>query len=245
MTDLDTFASVYLAPTTDRSIDQKLMAMVADAVVARIDGQRICELGIGDQVWTPRLIDRFPDVTSVDGSQLLLADMQRHVGELPQGRRWTPRHSYFEEFTPDAPFDAVLATYVLEHVDDAGVVLKRSFNWIRPGGRIHIVVPHALSLHRRLSVSMGLANSAAELGETDRRMGHKRVFTFPEMEQLVVEAGYRICHRQGLFCKPLPNSVLEHCNQQQLRGLFNLGCELPMEYAAVAYLIGERPAAFE
>ena len=179
---------------------------------------------------------RFADVTSIDGSAELLASLQRKL----TGKRWAPVVSLFEEYKPDQPFDTVLATYVLEHVDDPLLILglvRRM--WLKEGGRLAVVVPHALSLHRRLAVKMGLTFYPGELGDTDRRMGHKRCLTCYEMEKLIVDAGFEVLEKKGMFTKVLPNSMLVHCTDEQLRGMFELGLELPIEYSAAIYFLAE------
>jgi 2-polyprenyl-3-methyl-5-hydroxy-6-metoxy-1,4-benzoquinol methylase len=234
--ELDKYKNEYLRPTPDRDVDQKLIGLVSDFVISRLTGDRILELGVGEQIWSPKLIDKFPDVTTVDGSEELLAAMQAQLAERP----WTPVCSLFEEYQPDERFDTVLAASVLEHVDDPLLVLCRARQeWLRPGGRMVIVVPHALSLHRRLAVKMGMASSPGELGATDRRMGHKHCFTCYEMEKTIVDAGFKIIEKKGMFTKALPNSLLVGCNDEQIRGLFELGLELPIEYSSVIYFQAE------
>lgn len=234
--ELDTMKDEYLSPTPDRSVDQKILELISDFVVAKVTGERILELGVGDQVWTPKLVGRFADVTSIDGSAELLAAMQRRLA----GKRWTPIRSLFEEYEPDQPFDTILATYVLEHVDNPSMILGLAHRiWLKDGGRLIVVVPHALSLHRRLAVKMGLASYPGELGDTDRRMGHKRCLTCYEMEKLIVDAGFGVVEKKGMFTKVLPNSMLVQCSDEQLRGMFELGLELPIEYAAAIYFLAE------
>lgn len=237
--ELDSFKNEYLSPTPDRRVDQQVLGLVCEFVISKLAGERVLELGVGDQVWTPKLLEKFGSVTSIDGSQELLSAMQL---KLP-GKRWTPVHSFFEEYDPEQRFDTVLMTYVLEHVDDPFLILQRARrHWVSEGGRLAVVVPHALSLHRRLAVKMGLVSFPGELGDTDRRMGHKHCFTSYEMEKLIFNAGFRIIERKGMFTKVLPNSMLSQCSDGQLRGLFELGLELPIEYsAAVFFLAQPRP----
>ena len=231
--DLDGVSGEYIEPTPDRVVDQKLFEYISDYVIGRLEGTRVLELGVGDQAWTSKLLERFPDVTTVDGSARLLDVARRH---LQDNSRWTPVHALFEEYTPDEPFDLVLATYVLEHVDSVEAILERARqHWLVPGGRIAVAVPHALSLHRRLAVTMGLANHVSELGETDARMGHRRCMTWQELEADLVNAGFEVVERKGLFTKALPNSALTACTDEQLKGLVELGLELPIEYSATIY----------
>ncbi|MBV8588701.1 MAG: hypothetical protein JO212_01305 [Acetobacteraceae bacterium] len=50
-------------------------------------------------------------------------------------------------------------------------------------------------------------------------------------------AGFHIEHRQGLWAKLLPNAMLVNCSEAQLRGMVELGMELPIDYAAVTYMV--------
>ena len=234
--DLESISTEYLEPTPDRVVDQRIFELISDFVIPRLDGRRVLELGVGDQVWTPKLISRFEEVTTVDACQNLLDQLSKQL----DSSRWTPVCSFFEDYEPEERFDGMLATYVLEHVDSAVGVLERArTHWLRPGGRIAVVVPHALSLHRRLAVKMGLLAHPAELGETDVRMGHTRCYTCFEMERCLVEAGFSILEKHGMFSKLLPNRLMANFTDQQLKGMFDLGLDLPMEYSAAIYYLAE------
>lgn len=238
--ELEQINTEYLNPTKDRGVDQKILNMISDLVISGLSGESILELGVGDQIWTPKLLQKFADVTSIDGSSGLLAAMEAKLADKPHGKRWTPVCSLFEDYQPDQPFDTVLATFVLEHVDNPSLILHLAYhNWLKPGGQLAVVVPHALSLHRRLAVKMGLASYPGELGETDRRIGHKYAFTCYKMEELIVEAGFEIIEQKGMFTKALPNNILVSCSDQQLRGLFELGLDLPIEYSATIYFLAQ------
>ncbi|MFN6460365.1 MAG: methyltransferase domain-containing protein [Nostoc sp. DedVER02] len=239
--ELEQIKTEYLNPTKDRGVDQKILNLISDVVISRLNGERILELGVGDQIWTPKLLEKFADVTSIDGSSGLLAAMQEKLVDQPAGKQWTPVCSLFEDYQPDQPFDTVLATFVLEHVDNPSLILHLAYqNWLKPGGQLAVVVPHALSLHRRLAVKMGLASYPGELGELDRRIGHKHAFIFYEMEELILEAGFQIIEKKGMFTKALPNSMLVSCSDQQLQGLFELGLDLPIEYSATIYFLAQK-----
>ncbi|MBV8091957.1 MAG: class I SAM-dependent methyltransferase [Acetobacteraceae bacterium] len=233
---LDQNVDEYLNPIPERQLDQRICSIIAEYIIGRLEGPRILELGVGDQVYTPMLVQRFGDVTSVDGSGILLQRMATTLGSAAAGR-WTPVLSYFEEYEPSVPFDNILATNILEHVEDPVVVLSRCRDWLRPGGCAHIAVPNAGSLHRRLAVKMGLMQHVSQLGETDHRMGHKHCFSWIDLERYLVAAGFHIEHRQGLWAKLLPNAMLVNCSEAQLRGMVELGMELPIDYAAVTYMV--------
>lgn len=221
----------YQSP--DREVDRVILGFVADYVIPRLPGKRVLELGLGDGVWTPKLAAAFPELVSVDGSWEL-------VNRAVEGGFYAV-HSLFEDYTPALRFDTVIASYVLEHVDDPKVIVERARDvWLKPGGHLAVVVPHALSLHRRLAVRMGLSSHPGQLGPSDERMGHQRCFDCFEMERLLIDCGFSVRDRRGMFCKVLPNSMLAGCSGAQLRGMFELGLDLPIEYAASAYFLAQK-----
>lgn len=235
---LDTLQDRYLTPTPERQVDQRLMVLLADTLIPQFTSRRLLELGVGDRIWTPRLCAQVASVTTLEGSPALLQAMREQV----RAPNWTPIETLFEAYLPSQRFDTVLASFVLEHVADPRRILELAArHWLEPGGHIHVVVPHALSLHRRLAVHMGLARHVADLGPADRHLEHLRCFTCFELERLLVEAGFRIVRRQGFNCKALPNRDLTHLSDAQLAGLFHLGNELPIEYAATLHLHGQLP----
>ncbi len=185
------------------------------------------ELGFGDDRWTEKLVARFGHSHVVDASEQLL-----ETARAKYGARIHTYHSFFEEFAPPLLFNTVVASYVLEHVTDAVVVLRRAAEWLAPGGHVIAVVPHADSLHRRLAVCMGLQPITTQLGPTDAKLGHRRVHTIEHMEREIAAAGLRVVRKRGTLCKPLPQGMMTGLSEQQLQGFMKLGDEMPMEYAS-------------
>jgi len=234
--DLDRIGQTYLDTTPEQGVNNAIMEMLADFTLQRLPPGRLLEMGVGGQVWTPKLVERFDDVTTVDGSQVLLDEMST----LLSADNWTPVCAMFEDYEPSKLFDVVISSMVLEHVDDPALVLRRVYDWLVPGGVVAVLVPHALSLHRRLAVTMGLSQSPADLGPADMRLGHRRCMTYLELEELLADCGFEVIENHGLYAKLLPNDVLTHCSEAQLRAMFELGLELPIEYAALLYFLARR-----
>ena len=227
MSDLDAISHEYLTRTPDREIDSYLISVIADRVLENMRGGTVIELGIGDRVWTHKLLERFDHVTSVDGSQQLVDAMREEV----DAAHWTGVVSYFEAYDAPQLVDVVLATYVLEHVDDPIPVLQRARRWVRDDGMLVVVVPNAGSLHRQLARAMQLVDDPTALGDADRRLGHKRVFTVDTLVQAIESCGFGVDAVEGFLAKTLPNSLLVHCSDEQLAGLVDVGRLLPVELA--------------
>ena len=223
---LDRIAQEYREPDAGRRVDQKLISLLVGRTLPWMTGPEVLEMGSGDDQWTARLIEHFGHSHLVDGSRTLIEAARKKYGA-----KLTTYHSLFEEFKPDKKFDTVLTSLVLEHVADPVKVLATASQWLKPQGHLVLIVPNALSLHRRLAVAMGLARAADELGESDIRLGHRWVFTIPRIEADLAKAGLQIVRQAGWLTKPLPQAMMTQFSEALLEGLMKLGDELPREYA--------------
>lgn len=226
--DMDIYASKYGDSNPARSIDQFFLDLLAKKTVANLKGPSILEMGYGDGVWTSNIINRFGCSYIIDASSELLQRAKNRFSD-----RATCFHAFFEEWRPPMLFDSVLCTHVLEHVVDPIQILMQCRKWIKPDGLLFVAVPNSQSLHRRLGVLLGLQNKASDLKEMDVEMGHQRVYDSKMLERDIFNSGFSISQRVSVMCKPLPNSSLTHLNEKQLRGLFDLGDQLPEEFRGV------------
>jgi 2-polyprenyl-3-methyl-5-hydroxy-6-metoxy-1,4-benzoquinol methylase len=226
MVKLDRLSQEYREPDPGRRVDQKLISLLVGRTIPWLTGPEVLEMGSGDDQWTKRLVEHFDHSHLVDGSRILIEAAQKKYGG-----RLTTYHSLFEELKPGKEFDTVLASLVLEHVEDPVKVLATAAQWLKPRGHLIVIVPNALSLHRRLAVAMGLQHAADELGASDVRLGHRWVFTIERIEADLIKAGLKILRRAGWLTKPLPQAMMTEFSDALLEGLMKLGDELPREYA--------------
>jgi SAM-dependent methyltransferase len=86
---------------------------------------RVIEIGCGEVGGhIPALVRAGYDATGVDP-------------EAPEGRAY--RRVMFEDYRPEGPVDAVIASVSLHHVDDPGVVLDHVADVLSPGGVVVVV----------------------------------------------------------------------------------------------------------
>lgn len=225
----------YLGSAPVHNVERFLISCTANFVIPRLKGRQALELGVGHGAWTAALLRQFQRVTTIERAPELLESLRTSI----DADRWTAACCSFDDYAPDQSFDAIVATYVLEHVPDPESLLKRMRGWLTPQGKVAIAVPNALSIHRRLAAKMGLVNDPAELGEADLRVGHFHCFTPDRMDAIIAGAGFRTIEQFGLLAKSLPSAYLTTCSEQQLRGLFDVGLELPMEFSAILYYLTE------
>jgi 2-polyprenyl-3-methyl-5-hydroxy-6-metoxy-1,4-benzoquinol methylase len=138
-------------------------------------------------------------------------------------------HTFFEKFETDEKFDVILMGFVLEHVDDPGLIVKRFKQNLAPEGRIFIAVPNAKSLNRRLGLKLGMINDIYKLNANDHALGHQRQFCRDTLSELLITHGFKITWEEGIYLKPLPLRYMESLPrfQDNLKAMLEVGVDYP------------------
>ena len=202
--------------------DRHLIARGARMIVDRSRGASVLEVGCGVGVMTEVFVGHFARVEAVDGSARNV-----EVGRAAVDGRARFHVALFEEFTPDQPADEVVLASVLEHVADPVGLLRAASGWMNPGGSLHVIVPNAGALNRRIGRAMGLLSRLDELHARDHRLGHRRVYDREHLEADVEAAGLAVADRTGIFLKPLSNAQMAGWSPELVAALFEVGDELP------------------
>lgn len=194
----------------------------------------VLEMGSADGHMTEQLITHFEDISIVDGSADYVQAIRTRMPAVKA------HHSLFEVFSPPESYNNIVMAHILEHVEEPIVILKRAATWLAPEGRIHVIVPNALSLHRLAGVKMGLLPEPTALNEDDVRIGHRRVYTPEKLQADVAASGLRQIYKEGYFLKPLSNRQIEESwGQDLIDAYYELGREFP-DNAAELVMICER-----
>jgi SAM-dependent methyltransferase len=192
---------------------------------------RALQLGFSEGIDTELLSPLVGSLDVVEGSRTFHDALAAR--SLPGVR---PILSMFEDFTlpvGEAPYDAVFAVYVLEHVAEPATVLAMARRVLRPGGRLFAVVPNARALSRQLAVHMGLLSHVHELTAHDLDHGHRRVYDRPSFNRDIEGAGFNIVAQGGVMLKILADFQLDELMElgilgaAQIDGLYRLGLEHP------------------
>ena len=171
--------------------------------------RRVLSLGIGHQVVCRRLAglvgSAVDEYTIVEGSSARIEEL-RGGGALGSGTEVV--HGYFEDHVPPGPVDLVEMGFVLEHVADPALIVRRYAGFLAPRGVAAIAVPNALSLHRRVGQRAGLLDDVYRLSAHDLAVGHRRYFDRASLVALVEGAGLRVTACEGILLKALTTSQL-------------------------------------
>lgn len=226
---LDAYAGAYTEAFPYHWDETLLLRAYVGKLLEHLEGRnpaRLLSLGIGGQLVSRALIDRFGDAEYhiVEGSDAIISQYRDQVNPPPSVNI---HHAYFEDIAfPSQHFDAVEMGFVLEHVDDPLLVLERFRDALAIGGLLFAAVPNARSLHRLIGHAAGLLDDVHALSDADRELGHKRYFDAGSITALVTRAGYHVRQQYGLVMKPLTTS--------QLRGL-NPSPQLEQAFIEVGY----------
>ncbi len=204
------------------------------AVAELARGTRVLDVGCAEGMLAAGLADRGFAVTAVDGSAELIAYARAHHARPTV----TYHRSLYEDFRPDAPFDTVVLVNILEHVADPVDLLRKARAWTAPDGCVIVLVPNAFSLHRRVGVAMGLIGDVHDLNDTDRRVGHRRVYDKALLETDIRAAGLAPTRHVGLFLKPLSESQMEAWDDALVDAYHEVGKQLP-EWCAELITVAE------
>ncbi len=200
-------------------------------------GKTSLELGPAEGQGTAYLLDHFDKVVSVDGSQSFIDRLNEMYGKNPKFKAVC---SYFEDLELDETFDTIVLGHILEHVDNPGEVLKIAGKFLSDKGVIIADVPNGDSLHRQLGVKMGLIARNTELNDSDKSVGHKRVYTPDTFRAEVEQAGFKIIKFGGVLIKIVSNTQMqEQFSEEQLNAMVAVGVDNP-EIAADIFIVASQ-----
>jgi len=230
---LDQYAGAY---HDDFPFAEENLGMLRSYVSYFLDsvGERgsndVLSLGIGYQIVSQAIVrelgSRLASYTIVEGSATVIEEFG---AQWPLERKPKVVQAYFEVFEPQERFDAIEMGFVLEHVDDPALIVRRFKQFLKPGGFIGMAVPNARSLHRLIGHEAGLLDDVYKLSAEDYRLGHKRYFDLDSFKLLAQSEGLIVRRARGIMMKPVTTSQLAALNLVPAikRALFDVADSLP------------------
>ncbi len=133
-------------------------------------------------------------LVGADLDEEVIAKARRNVGHLP--RLMLNHASIYALPYPDNTFDAVIASEILEHLDDDLAGLRELYRVLKPGGVIAVTVPNANypfwwdPINKTLET---LFNTHIQRGLfAGIWANHVRLYTADELREVVLQAGFAI-----------------------------------------------------
>ncbi|MFH1742739.1 MAG: class I SAM-dependent methyltransferase [bacterium] len=215
-------------------LDEVLNHLTYKALGEHFTGETCLDVGCGEGLHIPFLLDRFGHVTIVDGSLMLVEKARKNY----PSERLEIVHSMIGDYRPEGKFDTIILGHVLQYLDDGVPVIRAVREWLSLQGRLLICDSNADSIHRSAAVIMGLLSSVTELGPRKQSLAQRRVYTRALLEKEVQQAGgWTIEHFGGYFLKPLTNAQLESIGTPDLiNAYYELGRRYP-DIAAEIYVV--------
>jgi len=143
--------------------------------------------------------------------------------------------SYYQslwlEFTTATKYTDIIFIRGLEHEPNSIELLNRLRNNLAENGKLHIIVPNAYSLHRRLLLLRKKISSIHALRQRDLEIGHVKFYDKNILTHELAQSGYNIDFCHGFFLKPFQNSSMKKfsMNRKNLlyKALYYLGKIFP------------------
>ncbi|MBR9706788.1 methyltransferase domain-containing protein [Candidatus Pacearchaeota archaeon] len=181
-----------------------------DSVIAYYDkveikknlkARKILEVGSSGGSVSKFLVNMASQLDIVEGSSEGILRTKKALKNAPCKVRYF--NSLWEDFKPDTKYTDIVFIRGLEHVQDPVKLLNIMKNWLTDDGRLHIIVPNANSLHRKILVWRKKLASVFDLTNHDKLVGHVRVYDMPTLKNHVRASNLKIKMSKGFLLKPL------------------------------------------
>lgn len=196
-------------------------------------GTTFLELGCSLGFSTTQLLASSEILDIIDASKKIIGITKKNIAPILNEKNViiTFHHSRWEDFKFKQNYYSDIFWFRgLEHVESPDKLIDNLKKSLVQKGRIHILVPNALALHRQLGVQMGMLSTPYDLNERDKRFGHYKVYDNKSLTSLLKQHEFKIITSQGIILKPLPNDKMARLyneKPQLIDGYFKLGQKYP------------------
>ncbi len=158
---------------------------------------RVLEVGFGSGTYLPVLAELYREVVASDVEEAHLRRAEQLTGTLPNLQ--VVADDITRTQLPDASFDLILCSEVVEHIPDSASALASMHRLLRPGGHLVLSTPQRWSLLEALTNVAFLPRVINVVRWIYREpvfpINHINVLTEGEATALLEAAGFRICER--------------------------------------------------
>ena len=191
---------------TSKDFDAVMAYFDTLQIADKLSGDDILEMGTSAGTVTKYLLPLADRLDIVEGSKTGIERTRMLVQDPEEKIRYCC--SLWEEFQPDKQYTDIVFIRGLEHVEDPFTLLSKTKKWLSENGRLHIIVPNARSLHRRIMVAQGQLPHLYAMRDRDYLVDHQRVYDSEQLVNDVTKAGLDVTHSTGFFVKPVSTSQM-------------------------------------
>jgi ubiquinone/menaquinone biosynthesis C-methylase UbiE len=240
---LDEEAAPYDPTSPETDFDWWYAQFDIDVLERFLIGEKVIELGCGKGNVTEKLAQKCQKLIVVDAAEANIAITSNRLKERSNVEFCNSLWQDFDYAAADIS-DIVffMGLQYLDH-EETLLVLRKIRHFLTPQGRLHVVVPNAKSLHRRIAYCMNLIKDVHELSERNQLLGHARVYDKEMLFDELKECSFDVLHWEGIFLKPLPNDMMASLDKRVIYGLYEIGRELP-DYCAHIYTLCKKSVGF-
>lgn len=170
----------------------------------------LLDVGCSNAFLTQNYLKYFKRVDGIDSDQDLVGNARKRC---PDANFYV---SSIQEFTPETKYDYIVVLNVFEHLEEPVEALEKLKGMINSTGIIHIQVPNAYSLNRRIGEKMQIIRDVHEVTEHDREyprgektLGHRVIYDLETLKMEVWDSGLKSINSGGFFLKPFTNAQMQ------------------------------------
>jgi len=197
----------------------------------------LLELGLGHGFSAKAFSNHFDTHYVIEGSEKVITQHNKLLKE----ENIQVIHSYFEDYVTEEKYDLIVAGFVLEHVENPKLIVKKYLEFLKPNGMLAVAVPNSESLNRRVGLNAGLISDLNFLSKHDVDLGHLRYFNRQSLTDLIIDAGGKIKFVEGIFMKVASSIQLQRMNLSP--SIIEAYCEVGASHPdlSAAILVGISP----
>ncbi|MBL4759582.1 MAG: class I SAM-dependent methyltransferase, partial [Mariprofundaceae bacterium] len=210
-------------------------------LIKKVKPTSVLEVGCGlDQLFT--LVQECGFIENwivVEPSDMFIASAREQLSN-------DKRVHFFQGFIEDVVekenldnFDLCIVSGLLHEVQEPKVILHAVKQTMGRAGMLHVNVPNADSMHRRLAVNMGLITSVKEESGRNKSLLQSHVFNMEDLKEMIGSENLEVVDAGGYFVKPFTHTQMEKViavvGSDVLDGLWTLGQQFP-ELASEIYI---------
>lgn len=244
------YADAYLGDYGFEAVMVEARQRLALELIALRKPARILEAGCGADLLCAKAAAQdlgFAQWTAIEPSAEFAALADGFAAAEP---RFSVRRGFFEDeaallLETEAKYDLVLVAGLLGELAEPRAVLRAAATACAPTGLVHVNVPNAYSLHRRLARAMGLIADEHDMSGRNLLLQQHRVYDPASLRADVEASSLTVIDTGGYLLKPFTHAQMEEVTRllgrDILAGLWQMGRELP-EWASEIY-VNARPRA--